>query len=354
MTEADKYALRLVLYMPQAHWRVPFAYQRRHTLPLPPFSTVIGLLCNMLGIRNLRGDGAPCRCSRCTQVYQSLSQQGPNGENRADPHDDINAILYHELVNHLELSIAGTFKTKTTEYTWFRNLNVKSHEQRFGSPTNRVLDFTVEHPGGQQPVLIDILNDVHLIIHIGSAHNCRCFLELLEYAFTHDGNLSGATQEIKHSTECHCNLNGCKICELFQEDQQNSTLKSQLEGQRRVTTPHLGRAEDCFVICREKLRIEKLEKFSEIHPLSIKHFIWIPKNVADKLGVGGVFYRVPTFYSLVNGRRLFRWVECFCNDGNIDIDPAVSLGASSPTLPYRDSFDGTDLPVFLTKCYCDE
>jgi CRISPR-associated protein Cas5, N-terminal domain len=51
--------LRLKIYQPQAHYRVPFTYQRRHTYPIPPYSTVIGLLCNVLGIRNLEGDGEP-------------------------------------------------------------------------------------------------------------------------------------------------------------------------------------------------------------------------------------------------------------------------------------------------------
>ena len=44
-------AMRLVIYQPHAHYRVPFTYQRRHTYPIPPYSTVKGLICNVLGIK---------------------------------------------------------------------------------------------------------------------------------------------------------------------------------------------------------------------------------------------------------------------------------------------------------------
>jgi len=43
-------ALLIQIYQPTAHFRIPFTYQRRHTYPIPPYSTVIGLLCNLLGI----------------------------------------------------------------------------------------------------------------------------------------------------------------------------------------------------------------------------------------------------------------------------------------------------------------
>jgi len=43
-------ALLIKIYQPTAHYRMPFTYQRRHTYPIPPYSTVIGFLCNMLGI----------------------------------------------------------------------------------------------------------------------------------------------------------------------------------------------------------------------------------------------------------------------------------------------------------------
>jgi len=47
------YFLRLQLYQPHAHFRIPFSYQRRHTYPIPPYSTVIGFLSNLLGYEGL-------------------------------------------------------------------------------------------------------------------------------------------------------------------------------------------------------------------------------------------------------------------------------------------------------------
>lgn len=66
MSASSSYILRIRIYRPQAHYRVPFTYQRRHTYPIPPYSTVIGFLCNVLGIddqgkeeyRKLTWDGA--------------------------------------------------------------------------------------------------------------------------------------------------------------------------------------------------------------------------------------------------------------------------------------------------------
>lgn len=122
--------LRLKVYQPQAHYRIPFTYQRRHTYPIPPYSTVIGFLINLLG------------------VYD---------QNKED---------YNEGIANLKISIAGKFKNKTTEMVWFRNLEKGSHKDRFYYPQNRIWAGHVEHFGGQSPMRIDILNDVELVIHI--------------------------------------------------------------------------------------------------------------------------------------------------------------------------------------------
>jgi CRISPR-associated protein Cas5t len=132
------YLLRLRIYQPQAHYRIPFTYQRRHTYPIPPYSTVIGFLCNLQGVDN---------------------QEKP---------------LYKRLKG-IKLSIAGCFETKTTEYVWFRNLSKTAHVTRFGAVENRSVNGRVEHIGGQSPVLIDILNEVRLVVYL--AHQERAFLE---------------------------------------------------------------------------------------------------------------------------------------------------------------------------------
>lgn len=118
--------LRIKIYQPQAHYRMPFTYQRRHTYPLPPYSTVIGFLCNALGIYDQRTE------------------------------------LYQEGILNLKISLAGRFESKITEYIWFRNLKKEKHVQRFGFAENRETNGHIEHIGGQSPMRIDVLNDVHL------------------------------------------------------------------------------------------------------------------------------------------------------------------------------------------------
>lgn len=92
--------LRLKIYQPQAHYRIPFTYQRRHTYPIPPYSTVIGFLINLLGINN---------------------------QNSND---------YQNGIANLKISIAGKFKSKSTEMIWFRNLSKDAHNSRFGHTQN--------------------------------------------------------------------------------------------------------------------------------------------------------------------------------------------------------------------------
>jgi CRISPR-associated protein Cas5t len=124
-------ALKIKLYQPTAHYRMPFTYQRRHTYPIPPYSTVIGFLCNMLGID-----------------YQG------NGQ--------------FEKLKNSKLSLSGKFDLKLTEYTWFRNLSIKAHEAYFGSTTIREKNGEINHVGGQSPMRIDVLENVRLNIHITS------------------------------------------------------------------------------------------------------------------------------------------------------------------------------------------
>ncbi len=134
-------ALRIRIYQPQAHYRIPFTYQRRHTYPIPPYSTVIGFLCNVLGI------------------------------------DDQSKPEYKKL-RGIKISIAGRFESKTTEYIWFRNLSKTAHVGRFGYVENRSVGGHVEHIGGQVPVLIDVLDNVRLMIHL--AHEDETFLGFMK------------------------------------------------------------------------------------------------------------------------------------------------------------------------------
>lgn len=133
--------IRLKIYQPQAHYRIPFTYRRRHTYPIPPYSTIIGFLCNVLGIDNQNKD-----------EYKKLKE--------------------------IKISIAGRFEYKSTEYVWFRNLSKNAHIDRFGHVGNRFISGHIEHIGGQSLVSIDILNNVWLIIYF--AHENGDFLRKIK------------------------------------------------------------------------------------------------------------------------------------------------------------------------------
>ena len=123
-------ALRIKLEMPQAHFRKPWAFSIRHTYLVPPFSTVIGLLCNIIG----------------------------NGEE-----------LFEE---DFGLAIFSKFSSMDCEYTWLRNLRVKAHKSKYLSKVNRELSKNnIEHPGGQSPVRIFVLNNLEIKLYLFSENN---------------------------------------------------------------------------------------------------------------------------------------------------------------------------------------
>lgn len=120
-------ALRIWVTAPSAHFRVPQTSNPRHTYLVPPYSTVIGFLANILGSRE--------------KIERMLA--APFG-----------------------LGVLCQAGTVTQEYTWLRNLSSSSHEERFGTFGNRVYQDAPEHPGGQQPVTFFVLNDVEVLIYL--------------------------------------------------------------------------------------------------------------------------------------------------------------------------------------------
>jgi len=121
--------LRIVIYQPHAHYRIPFSFSRRLTYPIPPYSTVIGFLCNLCGIND-----------------QKSKEYG--------------------YIRELKISISGRFSSKTTEYIWFRNLKKESHIDYYGAESYREKNGWIGHPGGQMPSYVDTLNDVEVVIHL--------------------------------------------------------------------------------------------------------------------------------------------------------------------------------------------
>jgi CRISPR-associated protein Cas5t len=142
--------LKLKIYQPTAHYRIPFTFARRHTYPIPPYSTVIGFICNVLGIRD---------------------QQDEN---------------FDKLKEGLSLAIYGNYEYLNREYVWFRNLKKDSHVSRFGYSENRFIDQFPEHPGRQIPTRVDVLENVRLVIYI--RHEDENFIEILKNAFENPSN----------------------------------------------------------------------------------------------------------------------------------------------------------------------
>lgn len=156
-------ALRIKIYQPQAHYRIPFTYQRRHTYPIPPYSTVLGLIANVLGIKNLPDQEEPCMKIDCDCDYHKLKE--------------------------IKLAVCGNFQSRTTEYIWLRNLSEEYHKKRFGTVENRSVSGRIEHIGGQSPCLIDILNDVTILIYLH--HEDESFLEKIKTSFENPVKRSG-------------------------------------------------------------------------------------------------------------------------------------------------------------------
>lgn len=256
-------ALRLILYQPQAHYRVPFTYQRRHTYPLPSYSAVRGLLGNILGIR---GDTF-----------------GEDPEKNED----------FQKLKGLKMGICGRFESKTTEYTWLRNLAETQHVKAFGAVENRVRFGVGEHPGGQSPVLIDLLNEVRIVVYL--AHEDPSFLEKL-------------SQKIQNPVG-------------------------------RLYPLYLGRAED-WVVVEEIKKVSLGVTSKDAH---FEHFFWVPEKPwppdipFDFEKVQGLRYRVPIFWELRDGSRDFRYVSAKLNDGRFQ---GVSF-------LFDKSFGRKGLPVFL-------
>ncbi|GIV22460.1 MAG: hypothetical protein KatS3mg025_0119 [Bacteroidia bacterium] len=147
--------LRLRLLQPSALYRVPYAYQKILTYPLPPYATVLGFLTNWLG---------------------------------NDP--DVGLSLPLE-----QIAVAGRWESVVPEYTWARNLAKEEHENYFGAvaaPAGRSSKRALrrpsrmrwglpEHPGGQSPRTSLVLQKIELLLYLGT--KTPDHLSLLKKAF---------------------------------------------------------------------------------------------------------------------------------------------------------------------------
>uniref|UniRef100_A0A7V1EI12 Type I-B CRISPR-associated protein Cas5 n=1 Tax=candidate division WOR-3 bacterium TaxID=2052148 RepID=A0A7V1EI12_UNCW3 len=234
--------LRLKILQPTAHYRIPFTFARRHTYPIPPYSTIIGLICNVLGI-----------------------------ENQTDEN-------FEKLKNGLSLAIYGKYESLNREYVWYRNLNKEAHKSRFSFPENRIIDQMPEHPGGQIPTRIDVLENIRLLIYI------------------------------KHSDE-----------KLLEE------MKNALENpQKRIYPIHLGRAEDLVIF--ETIDIVELKNEKNLLYGKVKNydFTWLVDSERGRKyldtvlnceayreffnKVQGSYHLITSFYKIVEGIRVFEHI----------------------------------------------
>jgi CRISPR-associated protein Cas5t len=124
--------LKLHLSAPSGHFRIIHTNDPQRSYPLPPYSTVIGLLANILGNKEL-----------------------------------INAML----TSNFSLGIVSKHDTISIEYTWMRNLNKAMHVNRFFLPVNRYYHENREHFGGQVPISVEVLNDVNLYIYLSHSND---------------------------------------------------------------------------------------------------------------------------------------------------------------------------------------
>lgn len=111
---------------PSAHFHVPYTKDPRNTYPLPPYSTVIGLLSNIIGEQSL--------------IEKTLEQE-------------------------FSVGVLSRHESLTQEYCWLRNMSSKKHLQRFMNVTNRSFQERPEHPGGQIPVVCDVLNNLQTFLY---------------------------------------------------------------------------------------------------------------------------------------------------------------------------------------------
>jgi CRISPR-associated protein Cas5t len=173
-------ALKVKLYQETAVYRNPVTMEVIESFPLPPPSTILGFLHNLVKAR--------------------------------------------ETIPGIESSIQGTYSSMMRDYQWY-----KKHEK--GKAT--VINY---------PIVVNALNGVRLTIHIKAGDSV---LEKL-----YDALLSPP---------------------YFM---------------------HLGRAED--IVKFEGARIVQLEPKEA---QEIKTPAYIPLDVAKRLGLTGILYRLPTYYS---------------------------------------------------------
>lgn len=117
--------LRLHFTQPTAHYRIGFTQQNLHrTYPLPPPSTVLGMIHNLMG----------CKTG--------------------------------EQIRDIDIAVVGKYESVYYQYQLFRNLgNPKKHA------------YKEAHPGGSMPTKVQLLNSMDIYIYIKSNKEGKYLLD---------------------------------------------------------------------------------------------------------------------------------------------------------------------------------
>ncbi len=262
-------ALLLKIRQPSAHYRVPFAFRRRHTYPIPPFSTVIGFLCNVLGIKNQQD-------KRFTQL------------------------------KNLYMAVYGNYESLEREYVWFRNLSAKEHKERFGSTHNRKIDGVIEHPGGQSPVKQDVLYNVELLIFLFDSSDPQ--------AVKDDGILKrikeSLSPESSQSRLYPLHLGRAEDLIIFEEKPRFVEIKfPEGDSGKAANLPYFAWVPQDF----ERVLVKPDDKTLNGIQRKYKRFFSV---------LPGTFHRITTFYELKRNRRIFDFVRVkLFEKGALPLDP---------------------------------
>jgi CRISPR-associated protein Cas5t len=263
--------LRLVLSQDSATYRVLYTRQNQLTYPLPPYSTIIGFLCNLLGIDD-RSKSVEIN-GRVLNLYEALRQAMIS---IAGKHDG----SWQEIVNLRNCNVVRRKKSKSSG----KGKN-KSQSDDTASESEYKSTLMLDEHGNWTativPVFVERLSNVELVIHI--AHTDPDFLEY-----------------IRHSIFTECNL---------------------------IEPLHLGKASDVVEFCDifhdvsevfdlDRLVVQEIDGYYD-------HYFYVPQNMflvdgaSDFGAFSGIYERIPAFSNIEDyekhgnrdARRIFDYVK---------------------------------------------